>query len=220
MTRKWAFKGIEGIAETNESAIRLDASLAELIVHMDRVLSCPDSSCLPERQLDRLHSAFDRAKSLLTELRDLHSRMGRLLNICEIAFPEAENLKKCSNWESACRKFTQADLNRFMEGLLELLRQAKGLGAAIEIASRDIARHLESNDDQNSSDIAEEPEDDSMTICSPHQDSEEEDDLSARVEDLWRTVEEELDWLRELDADLRDVKKSLNARCNHIEAAK
>lgn len=221
MTRKWAFEGLEGIAEMNESAIRLDASLGELIVHIDRVLSCPDSSCLPERQLDRLQSACDRAKSLLDELRNLLSRMGRQLNICEIAFPEAENVKQSSNREPACRQFTQADSTRFMEELLELLRQAKGLGAAIEITSQDITEHIESIDNQRPSDAAtEEPEEDSMTICSSDQDSGEEDDLLARVEDLEGTANDELDWLRELDADLREVKKSLNAKYRHIEAAK
>ena len=202
----------------NESAIRVDASLTELIAHIERVLSCPESSCIPERHLNRLHCASGRARSLLEELRNLLSRMGRQLNICEIALPDAEHLKHNSNWTSACRQFTQADSIRFIRELLGLLRAAKGLGAAIEITSQDIIEHIESIDDQCPLDVATQgPEEDLMPIC---QDSGEEGDLSARVEELLSTVNEELDWLREVDADLREVNNSLNAKYRHLEVTK
>ncbi len=211
MLRKWAFKTLKGIAELNEAALRMDASLSGLVSDGRKVTSFGKHLCLPERSSNQLHTATLRADKLRRSLRGLLADLGSRLNICEVDDTLLAQYGRYANGESAVFKFTRNDTIRYLDGLLKLLRQAKAIGAAIEIACTDIEEHLESlipdgsmdcssveslTDDVNGSIDSEPP----LTLH---------ESLDMAVQDLSFTSRVETNLLRELAADVLDVKTSL-----------
>lgn len=142
MPHKWNFQKINGLSEMQEAVLIIEDWMNTLIEGATAVLSFSDGWSFPERATERLQTAVVRANKL-------RSRGPRLVAglIKKLEFKDYVGLflakPDCQCEGTGLRKASMINMNREIDKLIKLLKQARGICAAFELANAEIDAYLE-----------------------------------------------------------------------------
>jgi hypothetical protein len=140
---KWTFQKLNGTAELHEAINLLNLCMYDCRRSAATILSYSDRWPFPPRATDRLRSAMVRAKKVQSVSLKLVLKLKQRLRLKKDYEPLLTT-KGIFRKGADLRFVTDIDVNEWIDELVPLFRQARGIASAFSIANSEIDEYMDS----------------------------------------------------------------------------